>query len=168
MLMNARSSGVCKIWWSLLIALCLVLEGIALYYQYALDYLPCVLCIHVRMLLAAILLVAIIGWLVSRNKGATFSALILNTGLWIWMTERSYQLLGTERGWIMGECAMASGLPEWLALERWFPWIFEIHEPCGYTPYVLFNISMAEILIVLSAVLSLASAGLVVWVVRAR
>lgn len=168
MLMNPRSGGVYKIWWSLLIALCLVLEGIALYYQYVLNYLPCVLCIHVRMLLAAILLVALVGWLVSRNKGATLLALIVNTGLWMWMTERSYQLLGTERGWIMGECAMASGLPEWLALERWFPWIFEIHEPCGYTPYVLFNISMAEILIVMSVVLSLVSVGLVVWVARVR
>lgn len=63
---------------------------------------------------------------------------------------------------------MASGLPEWLALERWFPWLFEIHEPCGYTPYVLFGISMAEILIVMSVVLSLVSVGIVVWVVRAR
>lgn len=84
------------------------------------------------------------------------------------MTERSYQLLGTERGWIMGECAMTSGLPEWLALERWFPWLFEIHEPCGYTPYIIANLSMAEILIVLSAVFSLVSVGMVVWLAKIR
>ena len=165
---NPRSRSVCKIWWSLLIALCLLLEGIALYYQYALNYLPCVLCIHVRMLLAAILLVAIVGWLASRNRAATFFILIVNAGFWMWMTERSYQLLGTERGWIMGECAMTSGLPEWLALERWFPWLFEIHEPCGYTPYIIANLSMAEILIVLSAVFSLVSVGMVVWLAKIR
>ena len=68
----------------------------------------------------------------------------------------------------MGECAMASGLPEWLALERWFPWLFEIHEPCGYTPYIIANISMAEILIVISAVFSLVSAGMVVWLAKIR
>ena len=71
------------------------------------------------------------------------------------MTERSYQLLGVERGWIFGECDMSSGLPSWLALEKWFPWLFEIYEPCGYTPYLLFNISMAEALIVLSTLMSL-------------
>ncbi|MGI9317096.1 MAG: disulfide bond formation protein B [bacterium] len=168
MSLNNSSRTVSKIWWTLLIALCLMLEGVALYYQYALDYLPCVLCIHVRMIVAAVLMIAVIGWLVAGSKPASVSTLVINTGLWIWMIERSYQLLGTERGWIMGECAMESGLPSWLALERWFPWIFEIHEPCGYTPYMLFNISMAEVLIVMSAVLSLVSIGMVIWVARSR
>lgn len=161
----SRSTGFAA-WWLFLIVLCVALEGVALYYQYALDYLPCVLCIHVRMLVAAILLVAIVGWLGRRSRVVSSVTLLIITGLWLWMVERSYQLLGTERGWIMGECQMQSGLPEWLALERWFPWIFEIHEPCGYTPYLLFKISMAEVLIVMSAVMSLISIG--VLIVRIR
>lgn len=161
----SRSMGFAA-WWLFLIVLCVALEGIALYYQYALDYLPCVLCIHVRMLIAAILLVAIVGWLGTRSRVVSIVTLLIITGLWLWMVERSYQLLGTERGWIMGECQMQSGLPEWLALERWFPWIFEIHEPCGYTPYLLFNISMAEVLIVMSAVMSLISIGMLISRIR--
>lgn len=158
-----RSKGFAA-WWLFFIVLCVALEGVALYYQYALDYLPCVLCIHVRMLVAAILLVAIAGWLGTRSRAISIGSSLIATGLWLWMVERSYQLLGTERGWIMGECQMQSGLPQWLALERWFPWIFEIHEPCGYTPYLLFNISMAEVLIVVSSVMSLIS----IWMLISR
>ena len=139
-----------RAWWLGLLITCLTLEGVALYYQYALGYLPCVLCIHVRMLLFAIILVSLCGMFFSRFSGVGRFLMVLNILLWGWMLERSYQLLGTERGWILGECQMQSGLPGWLALEDWMPWLFRIHEPCGYTPFVVFRISMAEILVVLS------------------
>jgi len=150
-----RKSTSYRWWWGLVILLCLAMEAIALYYQYALNTLPCVLCIHVRMLLAAILVVAIIGLLGGGRKVVSILMLLITAGLWGWMVERSYQLLGVEQGWILGECAMASGLPQWLALESWFPWLFRIHEPCGYTPFLLFKVSMAEALIVLSPVMLL-------------
>jgi disulfide bond formation protein DsbB len=142
-----------RAWWLFLVILSLLLEGVALYYQYALDQLPCVLCIHVRMLVFALLLVGLAGLFFGRIPRLGWILMVVTTGLWAWMTERSYQLLGTERGWVMGECQMQSGLPQWLGLERWMPWLFEIHEPCGYTPYLLFKISMAEALIVMSALL---------------
>ena len=49
---------------------------------------------------------------------------------------------------------MTLGLPEWIALDRWLPWLFEIHEPCGYTPYIVAKISMAEVLMGLSLLLT--------------
>lgn len=157
-----------RIWWLGLAALCVTLEGIALYYQYALGYLPCVLCIHVRMLLFALLLLALVGVFSGHSRRIGVILMLPTTMLWIWMLERSYQLLGTERGWIMGECQMASGLPDWLALEQWMPWLFRIHEPCGYTPFVLFRVSMAEILIVLSAFMVLLCLASLVASLRQR
>ena len=57
---------------------------------------------------------------------------------------------------------MESGLPSWFAPEKWFPALFHIHEPCGYTPYVIGKVSMAEVLIVISVVMfSVVLAGLV-------
>jgi len=145
-----------KPFWIGMLVLCLTLECIALYYQYKLNYLPCVLCIHVRMLLAGVIVTSILGLVFTSIKSLSLVAFALLTGFWIWMTERSYQLLGVERGWLFGECDLSSGLPEWLALESWFPWLFEIYEPCGYTPFLLFRITMAEALIVMSAVFSIA------------
>ena len=147
-------------WWLGLAIFCVVLEAIALYYQYVLGQLPCVLCIHVRMLLFLLLILSVLGFFTRKLPGAGLALMVPVAGAWAWMVERSYQLLGTERGWIMGECQMQSGLPDWLALERWMPWLFEIHEPCGYTPFVLFRITMAEMLIVISVIFLVVCLGI--------
>ena len=120
--------------WILLLLLALVLQGFALYYQYALNYGPCVLCIHVRMLVFALIPVALAMILLNRFTFARFTGFALTTAVFIWLTERSWQLLATERGWVLGSCDMRSGLPEWLPLEAWLPSLFTIEEPCGYTP----------------------------------
>ena len=155
------------LWFGMLV-LGLALEGIALYYQYVLDQLPCVLCIHVRMLLFALVLVSVLGLVFFRMPRMGGILLIATAVIWAWMAERSYQLLGMERGWIIGECQMQSGLPGWLALEEWIPWLFRIHEPCGYTPFVLFRITMAEILIVLSVLMLLFSVYLLLTMAGRR
>ncbi|MFT5260382.1 MAG: disulfide bond formation protein DsbB [Saprospiraceae bacterium] len=135
------------LYWAATAALCLLLETVALYYQYQLDYYPCVLCIHVRMLLAALLLISLIALITPKLR---YGAFILATGVWVWMLKKSYDLFATENGWTIGECSMESGLPSWLALEKWFPWLFQIHEPCGYTPYLIMKFSMAQALLGLS------------------
>jgi disulfide bond formation protein DsbB len=78
------------------------------------------------------------------------------------MLERSWQLLGTERGWIFGSCNMDAGLPAWFALDRWFPAVFEVKDACGYTPELLFGVTMAEALLLFSLTLTLLAAGLMV------
>lgn len=65
--------------------------------------------------------------------------------------------LGSERLTIVMSCTEDSGLPAWFALDKWFPLVFEVHEPCGYTPELLFGITMAEGLVVLSVVLVVVS-----------
>ena len=55
---------------------------------------------------------------------------------------------------------MTLGLPSWFALDEWFPVLFGVWEACGDTPELLFGITMAEALIVLSWVLLLSSAAL--------
>ena len=73
------------------------------------------------------------------------------------LLERSYQLLGTERGFTFGDCGFDLGLPDWLALESWFPAVFKVQTSCGYTPELLFGITMAEALIVFSVIFVLVS-----------
>ena len=141
--------------WLGLIAICIAMESIALYYQYGLDYGPCVLCIHIRIWIAALLLIAIFGLIFRKNyclsKLLLGSATIASIG----MFERSWKTLGVERGWIVEACSLESGLPNWFALDAWFPYLFEIWEACGYTPELILNITMAEGLVAISAVLSM-------------
>ena len=134
-----------RFWWFFLAAIALLLEVVALYYQYGLDYLPCIVCIHIRLIVAAGLVLWVAagiaihsGWF---NRVAQVGSVVLG-GLFI---ERSWQLLATENGWVIGSCDMDLGMPAWLAVDRWIPWLFEIHEPCGVTPFVIARISMAEV-----------------------
>lgn len=154
----ARSRG----YWLALIALGVSLEAVALYYQYGLDYLPCMLCIHVRILVLAFTLVAVMAVFVSKFWLLRSLMHALVTGIMALLLERSWNLFGVERGFIEGSCSMASGLPAWLALDNWFPAMFKIWEPCGYTPELVFGITMAEALLVLSTGLLLFSALLTV------
>ncbi len=73
------------------------------------------------------------------------------------ITERSYQLLGTERGFIFSDCGFDLGLPAWFPIDEWLPWLYRVETLCGYTPEIFFGITMAEMLIVMSGLLLLVS-----------
>lgn len=135
-------------------------ELIALYYQYFLDYMPCVLCIHVRIIMLGVIILSILALLLIKQRFALSLINLLMTALMIGLLERSYQLLGVERGFIMGDCSMNSGLPAWFALDKWLPSVFKVWEPCGYTPEILFGVTMAEALMFISILLILTT----VWV----
>jgi len=145
-------------YWLALVLIGLSFEGVALFYQHVLDEMPCVLCIHVRLLVLAVILVALAALFLRHFKWPNVLAHLLTVLAAAGLLERSYQLLGTERGFTFGDCGLDLGLPDWLALESWFPAVFKVVQTsCGYTPELLFGITMAEALIVISAVFVLIS-----------
>ncbi len=145
-------------YWVALIVIGVVLELAALYYQYARDEWPCVLCIHVRIWIAGFILLGLVALTLNRWRNAIRVCHALAVVCMLGLLERSYQLLAIERGWIFGDCDLELGMPPWFALDKWMPWLFEVQTSCGYTPLILFEISMAEILLVFSLLLSIASA----------
>lgn len=144
-------------YWLFILVFGIVLEATALVYQYYLDYYPCVLCIHVRIILMGMILLSLIAIKFHHCKKLLISLHLGLTLLLMLLAERSYNLLGVERGFVSGDCSMNSGLPSWFSIDQWFPWMFKIWEPCGYTPVLVFGITMAETLMVLSIVLLLTS-----------
>ena len=70
----------------------------ALYYQFVLEELPCVACIQIRLWVSLMIIVACAGLLLRHseitNTMIHFIMLMISAA----MTERSYLLLGTERG----------------------------------------------------------------------
>ena len=139
--------------WGFLILFSLSMEGTALFYQYVLDEPPCVLCIHFRLLFMAIIFLSLFAlWAKNYYWGrilSVFTLLFVSVAL----AERSYQLLGTERHFVLSDCSFALNFPEWIAVDKWLPWMFKPMTSCGYTPEVLFGITMAEALSALSVVL---------------
>jgi disulfide bond formation protein DsbB len=76
------------------------------------------------------------------------------------LVERSWNVLAVERGWTFGNCEMDLGMPAWFALDKWVPSLFEVQTSCGYTPLIMFNVTMAEVLLLVSALLLIISAAL--------
>jgi disulfide bond formation protein DsbB len=146
-------------YWAALILIGAALEGGALYYQYVLDEWPCVLCIHVRIWVVAFMLLAMVAIFCTNSIVAMRIAHFLNVGIIIGLLERSWRVLAVERGWIFGDCDMDLGMPAWFALDKWFPSLFEVQTSCGYTPLILFDITMAESLLVISALMLIMSAA---------
>jgi len=138
-------------YWVALVFLALALESVALFFQYQLDYGPCVLCIHVRVWLLGLILAGVMGLLVRHLRGPLVLAQVLVAVVGAGILERSLKLIGTERGTLEGSCGMESGLPTWFALDQWFPSLFQVMEPCGYTPQLPFGVTMAEALVVFSS-----------------
>lgn len=142
-------------YWLLLLLAGLSFEGVALYYQHVLEELPCVLCIHVRIWVMALIAVSLAALWLGRNALMNLLAHLLTVVIAVGLLERSYQLLGTERGFTFSDCGFDLGMPGWLALDTWFPALFQVQASCGYTPVLLFGVTMAEALIVTSAALLL-------------
>ncbi len=149
-------------YWLAVLVAGLSLEAVALYYQYALDYYPCVLCIHVRIWVLGFVLVALLALLLRSSRYLRTLVHGLTVVLSIGLLERAWMLLGIERGTVEGSCSFESGLPAWFALDQWFPALFKIWEACGYTPDMPFGITMAESLVLLGAVALLVSVTMAV------
>lgn len=150
-------------WYWLTIALFGVAQlGVALYYQYALGDEPCQVCIHARLWVVAFSLIALIMLIAPQIKMlrvlGNSGVLIAGVGL----TERARYLYRLENGIGEGSCQFQLGMPDWFAVDRWMPWLFEVRNLCSFTPEMLFGVSMAESLmasaigISLLAVLALA------------
>jgi len=115
------------------------------------------MCIQVRLLISLLVIVALAGMLFRENRllnpAMHLSVLLIAASL----TERSYQLLGTERGFVFGDCGFSLGLPAWFAIEDWLPWLYRVETSCGYTPEIIFGITVAEVLMLTSALLLVGS-----------
>ena len=134
-------------WYWLTLALFgIALLGVALYYQYALGDEPCQVCIHARLWVVAFTLIALIMLItpqisIFRVLG-NMGVLLAGFGL----TERARYLYLLENGIGDGSCQFQLGMPDWLAVDRWMPWLFEVRNLCSFTPEMLFGLSMAETL----------------------
>ncbi|MDG2037454.1 MAG: disulfide bond formation protein B [Luminiphilus sp.] len=132
-------------WYWLTIALFgIALLGVALYYQYALGDEPCQVCIHARLWVVAYTLIALVMLITPQIRILRIlgngGVLIAGVGL----TERARYLYRLENGMGDGSCQFQLGMPDWFAVDRWMPWLFEVRNLCSFTPEMLFGVSMAE------------------------
>jgi disulfide bond formation protein DsbB len=130
-----------------------------LYYQYALGDEPCQVCIHARLWVVAFTLIALIMLITPQitlvRVLGNLGVLIAGAGLF----ERARYLYRLENGIGDGSCQFQLGMPNWFAVDRWMPWLFEVRNLCSFTPEMPLGVSMAETLMAVGAGICL----LAVW-----
>ena len=149
--------------WGAVLALCLALDGAALFYQHVLDLLPCELCIYTRVWLAALGLLALLAMYACRWPWPRVFLSLTALALAIGLANESWNLIVVEYGiGGGGSCGFVANFPEWAPLDNWFPAVFEVQEFCQATPEILLGISMAEGLAAISLGLILVF-GFMTW-----
>ena len=129
----------------------IALLSVALYYQYGLGDEPCQVCIHARLWVVALTLIALIMQITPR---ITLVLVLGNLGVLIagaGLFERARYLYRLENGIGDGSCQFQLGMPNWFAVDRWMPWLFEVRNLCSFTPEMLLGVSMAETLMAVGA-----------------
>jgi disulfide bond formation protein DsbB len=156
-------------YWLVYIVGGLTFLAVALFFQYPLDKPPCAMCIQVRLWFSLFVIVSIAGLLIRGNRILNTVANLSTVLIAVGVAERAYMLLGTERGFIFSDCGFDLGLPAWLAVDEWLPSMYRVETLCGYTPELFFGITMAEMLIAVSALLVLVtSAVFIASIVRLK
>lgn len=146
-----------KLYWFFLWVTGVTMLGVALYYQHVLGDEPCEVCIHIRIWVAAFTLLSTLMLMLPSKKIVSIIGHLLNTVMITGLLERCLYLLKVENGQADSSCNFYLDFPNWFALDKWFPEIFEVRNLCSFSPELLLGITMTDGLIFISTLLTIVS-----------
>ncbi|GGW62285.1 disulfide bond formation protein DsbB [Alishewanella tabrizica] len=126
-------------------ALLLLLAG--LYFQYQLNYQPCIKCIYVRVAFFGIMLAALLVTIAPKQAFLRYLGVCLGGAAAVYGVLQAHELVNIEQVLASGgftTCALFANFPTWLALDSWFPALFAVTGTCGGVDWQFVGLSMAE------------------------
>lgn len=141
--------------WGLLFvsALCLVIS--ALYFQYATDLRPCIMCIYQRTAVFGVMIAAIpamlVNNLITRLIGYIGWGISAVWGLLIAIEHVDIQ---TAANPFFATCEFVPNFPSWAPLHEWLPNIFAATGDCGDINWSFMDKTMPQWMIVIFAIYS--------------
>lgn len=131
--------------------------AVALYYQHALGDAPCEVCIHIRIWVSGFTVLSALMLALPSKKVISIIGNMINMVLAVGLLERSLYLLKVEQGKGDGSCGLYLDFPNWFALDKWLPDVYEVRNVCSYSPELLWGVTMTEGLISIAALLLIGS-----------
>jgi disulfide bond formation protein DsbB len=132
--------------WLLLAITALLLEGCALFFQYAMNLQPCIMCVYQRVAVLSILLAGVIGYISCRFVIGRF----ISYGLWgtgaIWglLIAKEHVAMQSETFSLFFSCETTPNFPHWLPLHEWLPQLFAATGSCGDINWQFMSYSMPQ------------------------
>lgn len=150
--------------WLLLALSALGLELCALFFQYAMDLAPCIMCVYQRVAIFAIILAGFIGFAGCRFLIARITAYVLwATGaIWGLLIAFEHVEMQDNSGSLFFTCEYIPNFPSWAPLHEWLPFLFEATGDCGDISWQFFGYSMPQWMIVVYGAYTLAFAIILV------
>ncbi len=139
--------------WGLLFASAFVLELIALYFQYAMDLKPCIMCIYQRTAVIGVILAALLPLLMNN----VFTRLIAFVGwgisaIWGLLIALEHVDLQNNSNPFFASCEIVPHFPTFMPLHTWLPKMFAATGDCGDIDWVFLDMSMPQWMIVIFAI----------------
>lgn len=132
--------------WLLLGVSALGLELCALFFQYAMDLAPCIMCVYQRLAIIAIIAASVIGFAGHRYMFTR----VIGYGLWgtgaVWglLIALEHIEMQANSGSLFFSCEFIPNFPNWAPLHQWFPAIFEATGDCGEISWQFLGFSMPQ------------------------
>lgn len=160
-IVNTLSSWAEQRWtWGLLFASAFVLELVALFFQYAMDLQPCIMCIYQRTAVFGVMFAALIPLL--SNNGLTRLVGFIGWGvsaIWGLLIAIEHVDIQTAANPFFVTCEIVPNFPAFMPLHHWLPNLFAATGDCGNIDWEFLGMSMPQWMIVIFAVYSVLFAG---------
>lgn len=141
--------------WLLLGTSALLLELIALYFQYGMALEPCVMCIYQRTAMFGVAIAGYLGsiapqqWLMRTLAYATW----LVSAVWGYIIAYEHvQMQNPDNFLLAMSCDVYPNFPSWFAIHQWLPAVFEARGSCDSIDWQFLGLSMPSWLVVCFAV----------------
>jgi disulfide bond formation protein DsbB len=140
--------------WFLLAISALGLELAALYFQYAMQLDPCVLCVYERNAVAIIFLAGIVGLINPKNFMLRITGYLLWAAGTVWGLYLTVKHSGIQMGLIedSASCDFVANYPSWIQLDKWIPWLFNPTGLCEDIQWQFLGLSMPQSMVVINII----------------
>ncbi|WP_105258519.1 MULTISPECIES: disulfide bond formation protein DsbB [unclassified Pseudoalteromonas] len=143
--------------WLLLALIAFLFEATALYFQYAMDLAPCIMCIYQRTAVLGVLLAGLIGAINPANLWLRLSGLAtwLVASIWGLLLAREHIMMQTTTDPFAFVCEFEPNFP--VPLHEWIPGFFAATGDCGNIDWQFLGLSMPGWMQVIFAALAAAA-----------
>lgn len=129
-------------------------ELVALYFQYAMNLEPCIMCVYQRTAVAGIILAAIPALINPKSmilRGVSFLALLVASIWGLKLAIEHVRMQNPDNFMLLMSCDIFPNYPSWMPIHEWFPGIFEPRGTCGDIDWMFAGLSMPQWMVVIFA-----------------
>lgn len=140
--------------WLLLALSALGLEVCALFFQYAMDLAPCIMCVYQRVAIFAIVLAGLVGFAGCKFLLTRLIAYVLwgIGSIWGLLIALEHVEIQANSGSLFFSCDIVPNFPTWAPLHEWLPALFEATGDCGEINWQFMGYSMPQWMILVYGV----------------